>query len=224
MFWPTASTCPAMSTPGILIFGLRSPHSKRIKNGLPLMRHQSQSFTDAASTFIKTSSSLGVGVSTSLSSRTSGEPYFVKTIAFMIIFIESLLRVAHNNIPKGLAKPNRSDLPVLMPTGIDQILLQRRPSGQLEAGHTVCMFSTLLMTASQSLATSFTLSMRNRKVLVFNTSGTSKSGGTNGYGDAANDVTGLAEKPTNMDTSKRAIGFIARPDHDAVADCVRLRE
>jgi hypothetical protein len=38
-----------------------------------------------ACTFIRTSLSLGTGVFTSIRRRTSGDPYFVQTIAFIIV-------------------------------------------------------------------------------------------------------------------------------------------
>src|SRR3984893_14210945 len=60
-FLPTASTWPATSTPSCLIFGLRSPSSKRTRYGPPVIVFQSSGLTEAARTFIKTSLSLGTG-------------------------------------------------------------------------------------------------------------------------------------------------------------------
>ncbi len=79
---PTASICPATSQPMIGIFSRRPPNA-RMKSGLPRTSPQSQSFTADVWTLIKTSPSLGTGFSTSLSSRSSGVPYFVSTIAFI---------------------------------------------------------------------------------------------------------------------------------------------
>jgi hypothetical protein len=62
---PTASTCPATSTPGRVSLGLRSPNSMRKLCGLPFIKPASSGLTEAARTFIKTSLSLGTGLSTS---------------------------------------------------------------------------------------------------------------------------------------------------------------
>src|SRR5271157_2785438 len=73
-FLPTASTWPATSTPSRLILGLRSPVIMRRGYGVPLMKCQSSGLTEAARTFIKTSSSPAIGFSISSHLRTSGEP------------------------------------------------------------------------------------------------------------------------------------------------------
>src|SRR4030042_3043071 len=81
-FLPTASMRPAISDPSILCIGFRGPVKRALH--VPLRISRSAAFKDAACTFTSASSSLGVGFSTSLSSRTSGAPYFVHTIAFMV--------------------------------------------------------------------------------------------------------------------------------------------
>src|ERR671916_1317485 len=53
--------------------------------GSPRRRCQSAGLTLAACTFSRTSSSLRVGLSTSVNSRASGGPYFMFTIAFMVL-------------------------------------------------------------------------------------------------------------------------------------------
>jgi hypothetical protein len=75
-FLPTASTWPATSTPGRLIFDLPSPSSNRRMNGSPFINFQSRGLTEAARTFIRTSLSAGVGLSISSNLRISGEPKF----------------------------------------------------------------------------------------------------------------------------------------------------
>src|ERR1017187_2867176 len=83
---PTASTCPATSTPRTGFFGLRSPYNGagRAMYGRPLMIAQSPGLTAAARTRTNTSWSPIAGLSISLSSRTSPEPYLSWTIAFIV--------------------------------------------------------------------------------------------------------------------------------------------
>src|SRR5215211_423865 len=82
-FLPTTSTCPAISDPRISFLGFRSPELRRIRKGSALRRWRSAAFADTAYTLTNNSLSLGLGFSTSLSSRTSGEPYSSYTIAFI---------------------------------------------------------------------------------------------------------------------------------------------
>ncbi len=60
----------------------------------------SPAVTVAASILIRTSLSLGVGFSTSYRLRTSGGPYFVHTIAFMLAFISLFFSPFLNDIDK----------------------------------------------------------------------------------------------------------------------------
>src|ERR1035438_5364851 len=83
-FLPTASTSPATSTPSRVIFGLRSPAAMRTRYGTPLMKCQSSGLTEAARTFIRTSSSPATGFSISSHWRTAGAPYWWKTMAFTL--------------------------------------------------------------------------------------------------------------------------------------------
>src|SRR5215471_15884910 len=76
-FLPTASTWPATSTPGRVIFGLRTPLMMRTGYGMPLMKCQSSGLMEAARTLINTSSSPGTGLSTSLIWTTPGGPYWL---------------------------------------------------------------------------------------------------------------------------------------------------
>jgi hypothetical protein len=57
----------------------------RLTKGTPFRNSLSHELTDEARTFISSSSSFGTGIGTSRSSRPSGEPYCVNTIAFMDI-------------------------------------------------------------------------------------------------------------------------------------------
>src|SRR5918998_2802542 len=57
----------------------------RAYSGSPLSPSQSDLLTDTARTLTSTSSSLGIGLVTSLSPRTPGGPYCVYTTAFIII-------------------------------------------------------------------------------------------------------------------------------------------
>src|SRR2546428_618758 len=82
-FLPTASTCPAMSTPATSLFGLRSPDDMRRRYGRPRMMCQSAALTEAARTRTSTLSASTTGLGTSLSCRSSGEPYVSWTIAFI---------------------------------------------------------------------------------------------------------------------------------------------
>src|SRR5947209_141711 len=70
---PTASTWPATSRPGRLIFDLLVADSMRRRNGC-LAEPESIGLTEAARTRIKTSSSPAVGFSISSNLRKSGEP------------------------------------------------------------------------------------------------------------------------------------------------------
>src|SRR3989442_5532571 len=85
---PTDSITPASSCPGIFFLGRLIPNptrkrSRHARGSLRLRNSQSPVVTLAACTLISTSLSLGAGFSTSLSWRTSGGPYFGRTIAFM---------------------------------------------------------------------------------------------------------------------------------------------
>src|SRR5207249_9781964 len=85
---PTDSISPASSCPSIFFLGLLNPNPIRTESfhnrgSLRLRSSQSPAVTVAAWTLISTSSSLGVGFSSSLSRRTSGDPYLVHTIAFI---------------------------------------------------------------------------------------------------------------------------------------------
>src|SRR5437660_10643096 len=84
---PVDSISPANSWPRIFLLGALMPNpilrrSFHSKGSLRPRSSQSPIATDAAWTLTRTSLSFGVGFSTSLSSRTSGGPYFVQTIAF----------------------------------------------------------------------------------------------------------------------------------------------
>src|SRR5258708_5366492 len=57
-----------------------------MKNGLPESTWQSVLFTVVAYTFISTSSSFGVGISSSLIVRSPGKPYFERTAAFILLY------------------------------------------------------------------------------------------------------------------------------------------
>ena len=85
-FLPTASTCPATSMPMALLLGFRSPATTRTSDGLPRIMCQSYALTAAARTRTRMLSSSMVGISTSLSSRTSGGPYLSRTIAFIVVW------------------------------------------------------------------------------------------------------------------------------------------
>ena len=86
---PTDSISPAISVPGIVFsFGFLKPIQIRIgrpmrAGSLRLLSSQSPAVTVVAWIFIRTSSSLGVGLSNSRTSRTSGGPYAVQTTAFI---------------------------------------------------------------------------------------------------------------------------------------------
>src|SRR2546428_3864089 len=95
---PTDSTSPASSCPSIFFLGPLIPNPIRERScqnrgSLRLRNPQSPAVTVAAWTLINTSLSLGVGVSTSITLRTSGESYFVHTIAFMSFLQEVLARL-----------------------------------------------------------------------------------------------------------------------------------
>ena len=66
-FLPISSIFPANSDPGVCIFGLNKPVASLAINGIAPIVAQSVLFTVVAYTFTSTSSSLGVGLSTSLS-------------------------------------------------------------------------------------------------------------------------------------------------------------
>ena len=72
---PSASTCPATSTPRRGHLGLRNPVAMRTSCGVPRMKCQSSGFTDAARTRSNTSPSFGTGRSISANRRTSAVPY-----------------------------------------------------------------------------------------------------------------------------------------------------
>src|SRR5258706_4669431 len=74
-FLPTASTWPATSRPGPLLFRLLRADSMRRRNRC-LDKPESHGLTEAARTLIKTSSSPGAGLSISSNLRTSGELRF----------------------------------------------------------------------------------------------------------------------------------------------------
>src|SRR5213594_3133814 len=85
---PTDSISPASSCPSIFLLGPLKPNPIRASGHsqigiLNFRSSQSPAVTVAAWTLIRTSLSFGVGLSTSLSWRTSGGPYFVHTIAFI---------------------------------------------------------------------------------------------------------------------------------------------
>src|SRR5262245_21138855 len=81
-FLPTASTCPARSTPRTLEPGTRSSLPMRW-GSLLRSRCQSSALTEAALTLTSTWSSPATGFSISRSSRTSGDPYPFWTTAFI---------------------------------------------------------------------------------------------------------------------------------------------
>ncbi len=80
-FFPTASTCPAISQPRTSCFGLRRPGARF--HGIPFIKKRSRGFTDAARSLIMTSLSAGVGVATSANCATLGVPYCVRITAFI---------------------------------------------------------------------------------------------------------------------------------------------
>src|SRR6266571_8356056 len=95
---PTDSISPANSCPSIFFLGLLNPNPIRKKSfhnrgSLRLRSSQSPFVTVAAWTLISTSLSLGLGFSTSLSCRTSGDPYPVHTIAFISFLQHVLVRL-----------------------------------------------------------------------------------------------------------------------------------
>jgi len=65
------------------LWSAQPPHQQAGEERRPLRRRQSSGFTEAARILIRTSWSFGVGLSTSESFKTSGEPYSVQVIAFM---------------------------------------------------------------------------------------------------------------------------------------------
>src|SRR5580704_15891216 len=69
-------------------FGVRSPGITRF-HGAPFTANKSRGFTDAAQSLIKTSLSAGVGVDIWANCSTSGDPYCVRTIAFIPVIVES---------------------------------------------------------------------------------------------------------------------------------------
>src|ERR1700757_585952 len=83
---PTAAICPAKSEPIIDFRGFNSPVKSLMKNGLPESTWQSVLFTVLANTFISTSSSFGIGMSSSLIVRSPGKPYFERTAAFILLY------------------------------------------------------------------------------------------------------------------------------------------
>jgi chromosomal replication initiation ATPase DnaA len=64
---------------------INNPVKNLMKNGLPESTWQSLRFTVVANTFINTSSSFGVGISSSLIVRSPGNPYFERTAAFILL-------------------------------------------------------------------------------------------------------------------------------------------
>ena len=73
---PVASTVPATSEPRMCRRGRNGP-PMRAYSGLPRSPSQSEALRDTDRTFTSTSSSPGVGVSTSVNRSTSGDPYRV---------------------------------------------------------------------------------------------------------------------------------------------------
>src|ERR1700691_2680214 len=97
---PTASTRPAISQPMIGLLGLpRSPGMRF--HGAPCSTNRSTGFTDAARSLIKTSLQAGLGVGTSANCNWSGDPYCVRTIAF----IETFKAVAGLVRGRGAVRP-----------------------------------------------------------------------------------------------------------------------
>src|SRR5918995_2636383 len=80
---PSTSTVPATSWPRTRCFGERSPDTRRIAYGVPVMTCQSPMNALAAPTRSNTSSLPAMGTSTSSNLSTSAEPYSSCTIAFM---------------------------------------------------------------------------------------------------------------------------------------------
>src|SRR5918998_5498696 len=95
----------------------------RAYSGLPLNPSQSDLFTDTARTSIRTSSSLGVGLATSLSPSTPGGPYFVYTIAFTLI------------PPQQPVPPAQRRLGVRSVGGASLVLLSPRSCGECSSLH-----------------------------------------------------------------------------------------
>jgi hypothetical protein len=83
---PTCSTTPASSMPGIRYFllGLLNPSTRRLMSVSPRRIRQSAAVTVVARTPMSTSSSPGSGFSTSSSCSTSGGPYAVQAMAFIL--------------------------------------------------------------------------------------------------------------------------------------------
>src|SRR5215208_1847712 len=108
---PTASTVPAKSTPNLLVFGLRSPTCMRATYGVPVREYHSPRFTEAARTRTSTPSSAKSGFSTSWSSRTSGDPYVLRTIAFMVPLLHwpsTPVLLSPAELPRSRAFPNHA--------------------------------------------------------------------------------------------------------------------
>src|SRR5580700_385957 len=59
-------------------------------HGAPCSTNRSTGFTDAAQSLIKTSLPLGLGVGTSANRNSSGDPYCVRTIAFIECSLKGL--------------------------------------------------------------------------------------------------------------------------------------
>ena len=85
-FLPTASTVPAKSIPVRSVLGFSRPVEGRTMSG-PATPYQSAGLIDAARTRTSARSSATSGFSTSSSSSTSGEPYLLTTIAFMMALL-----------------------------------------------------------------------------------------------------------------------------------------
>jgi hypothetical protein len=71
---PMASTHPAMSEPSVRFAGVRSP-PMRAYSGEPVKPSQSLRLTDVAAILTRTCPASGVGIGTSATRSTSGEPY-----------------------------------------------------------------------------------------------------------------------------------------------------